>query len=125
VEEMIPQMIQKITKYSLIIIPILAVVAFFFIDWQFAFNIMLGGIISLSSFRTMAWAVKSFLGTQVAQAAIMGLSILKVMVIFTFLVAIQYFFGIIRPVPFLASFTLVLGIIIKEALVAARKASRT
>jgi len=125
VEELIPPMIQKTTKYTLIIIPILAAAAFYFTDWMYSFNIVLGGCISLLSFRAMAWAVRSFLGTQVAQAAIMGLSILKVLLIFTFLVALQYFFRIIRPVPFLASFTLVLAIIIKEALAVAKKASNT
>ncbi|HMK61455.1 MAG TPA: hypothetical protein VK452_09980 [Dissulfurispiraceae bacterium] len=123
-EEMIPPMIQKSTKYTFIIIPILAIIAFYFTDWMFSFNIILGGLISLLSFRAMAWAVRSFLDTHIAQAAIMGISILKILLIFTFLLALQYFFRIIKPVPFLASFTLVLAIIIKEALRVARQASR-
>jgi F0F1-type ATP synthase assembly protein I len=124
VEELIPQMIQRITKQSLIVIPPLAAVAFYFTDWLSALNLVLGGAISLFSFRTMAWAVKNFLGTEMAQAVIMGISVGKVLLIFVFLVIIAYF-HLIKAIPLLAGFTLVLCIVIKEALIAAKKASRT
>lgn len=122
-EELIPQMIQRITKQTLIVIPPLAAVALFFTDWLFALNLIIGGAISLFSFRTMAWAVRNFLGTQMAQAVIMGISVGKVLLIFIFLVIIAYF-HLIMAIPLLAGFTLVLAIVIKEALIAAKKASR-
>jgi len=121
---MIPQMIQRITKQSLIVIPPLAVVAFFFTELLFSVNLFIGGAISLFSFRAMAWAVRNFLGTQVAQAVIMGISVAKILLIFVFLVILAYF-RLIKAVPLLAGFTLVLAIVIKEALITAKKASRT
>jgi F0F1-type ATP synthase assembly protein I len=124
VEEMIPQMVQRITKQSLIVIPPLAAVTFFFTDWLFAVNLVIGGAISFFSFRTMAWAVRNFLDTQMAQALIMGISVTKILLIFVFLVILAYF-HLIKAIPLLAGFTLVLAIVIKEALMVAKKASRT
>jgi F0F1-type ATP synthase assembly protein I len=123
VEEMIPQMLQRITKQTLIVIPPLAIIAYFFAGWLFAFNLVVGGAISLFSFKAMAWAVRNFLGQQMAQAIIMGISIAKILAIFIFLVVLAYF-RLISAVPLLAGFTLVLAIVIKEALIAARKASQ-
>ncbi|MGO9379333.1 MAG: ATP synthase subunit I [Dissulfurispiraceae bacterium] len=121
---MIPQMVQRITKQSLIVIPPLAAVTFFFTDWLFAVNLVIGGAISFFSFRTMAWAVRNFLDTQMAQALIMGISVTKILLIFVFLVILAYF-HLIKAIPLLAGFTLVLAIVIKEALMVAKKASRT
>jgi len=123
VEELIPQMVQRITKQSLIIIPPLAVIAFLFTDLLFAVNLLIGGAISFLSFRTMAWAVRSFLDTQMAQAIIMGISVTKILLIFVFLVILAYF-HVIKAIPLLAGFTLVLAIVIKEALIVAKKAAR-
>ena len=95
----------------------------FFTDWLFALNGVIGGAISLFSFRTMAWAVRNFLGTQMAQAVIMGISVGKILLIFVFLIIIAYF-HLVKAIPLLAGFTLVLAIVIKEALIAAKKASR-
>lgn len=122
-EDLIPQMIQRITKQALIIVPPLAAILFFFTDWLFALNIVLGGAISFFSFKVMAWAVRNFLGQQMAQAIIMGLSLAKILAIFVVLVILAYF-QLIRAIPLLAGFTLVLAIVIKEALIAAKKASQ-
>lgn len=122
-EELIPQMIQRITRQSFIVILPLAAIAFFYTDWLFALNSIIGGAISLFSFRTMAWAVRNFLGTQMAQAVIMGISVGKILLIFVFLIIIAYF-HLVKAIPLLAGFTLVLAIVIKEALIAAKKASR-
>jgi F0F1-type ATP synthase assembly protein I len=117
-----PEMIQRTTKQSLIIIPALAATSFFFSDWLFAFNILLGGGISLFSFRTVAWSVRKFLGMQMVQPVIMGISILKVTLIFLFLVILAYF-RLIMPIPLMVGFILVLAIVIKEGFIASRKDS--
>jgi len=119
-------MIQRITKQSLIIIPALAATSFFFpdTDWLFAFNVILGGGISLFSFRTVAWSVRKFLGMQMVQPVIMGISILKVILIFLFLVILAYF-RLIMPIPLMVGFVLVLAIVIKEGFIASRKASQS
>jgi len=117
-------MIQRITLQSLIGIPAIAALSFFFADWPFPFNIILGGCISLFSFRTVAWGVRKFLGMQMAQPVIMGLSILKIMFIFVFLVVLAYF-GLVRPVPLLAGFVVVLAIIVREGFITSKKAGNS
>jgi hypothetical protein len=113
-------MIKKTGKLSLIITAALAVISFFVEGWLFAFNIFAGGSISLLSFRAIVWAVRKFLGNQMAQAAIMGISVIKITAIFIFLVILAYF-SLLLPVPFLAGFTLVLAIIIWQGIVLAGK----
>ncbi|HTZ18993.1 MAG TPA: ATP synthase subunit I [Dissulfurispiraceae bacterium] len=120
-ETLLPQMLQKITRQALIGIPVLAAISYFFAGWPFSFNIVLGGGISLFSFRTVAWAVRKFIGMQMAQPVIMGISILKIMLIFVFLVLLAYF-GFIRPVPLLVGFVAVMAIIIREGFITSRKA---
>ena len=123
-EALMPQMIQRTTKQSLIIIPALAATSFFFTDWLFALNVLLGGGISIFSFRTVAWSVQKFIGTQMVQPVIMGISILKVILIFIFLVILAYF-RLIKPIPLMVGFVLVLAIMIKEGFIASRKASQS
>jgi hypothetical protein len=115
-------MIRKITKYSVIALPAVALVSLLFRDWLFAINIALGGAISLLSFRAIVWAVRKFIGMQMAQPAIMGISILKIIAIGIFLGALMIM-ELIIPVPLLVGFTLVLAIIIWQGIVTARKAS--
>ncbi len=123
-ETLMPQMIQRITKQSAIVIPILAVISFFFTAWIFPFNIVLGGAISLFSFRTVAWAVRKFIGMQMAHALIMGISILKVFLIFVFLVILAYF-RLVMPIPLMIGFIAVLAIVIKEGFITSRKAGNS
>jgi len=115
-------MVQRITRFSLIVLPVVAFLFIFFTDLLSALNLLMGGAISLLSFRTIVWAVRKFMGRQIAQPFIMGISILKITAIGIFLVALALL-QLMRPVPFLAGFTLVLAIIIIQGIVAARKAS--
>ena len=119
-QEQLQLMIKKTGNLSLIITAALAAIAFFFEGWLFAFNILVGGSISLLSFRVIVWAVRKFLSMQMAQAAIMGISIIKITAIFIFLLALAHF-SLLLPVPLLAGFTLVLFIIIWQGIVMAGK----
>jgi|WetSurMetagenome_2_1015567.scaffolds.fasta_scaffold00030_36 F0F1-type ATP synthase assembly protein I len=121
-QEQLPEMVQRITRFSLIVLPVVAFLFIFFTDLLSALNLLMGGAISLLSFRTIVWAVRKFMGRQIAQPFIMGISILKITAIGIFLVALALL-QLMRPVPFLAGFTLVLAIIIIQGIVAARKAS--
>lgn len=123
-DALMQETIKRITKQSLIIIPPIAALSFFFTDWLFAFNVLLGGVISILSFRTVAWAVRKFVGMRMAQPVIIGISILKIISIFIFLVILAYF-GLIKPVPLLVGFTLVIAIMTREGLIAAKKASQS
>lgn len=115
-------MVQKISKFSLVVLPVVSIISFFFADWLFAVNIVLGGVISLLSFRTIVWTVRKFMNMQMAQPAIMGISIIKILAIGLFLLGLMLL-QLIVPVPLLAGFTLVLAIIIWQGLVTAGKVS--
>jgi F0F1-type ATP synthase assembly protein I len=117
-------MVQRTTKLSFIVIPALAAISLFFSDWLFALNVLLGGFISLFSFRTVAWSVRKFLGVQMGQPVLMGISILKVTLIFVLLVLLAYF-KLVRPAPLMIGFICVLAIVIKEGLVTAKQESQT
>jgi hypothetical protein len=122
VQEKLQEMTGNISRFSMFIIPPVALVSLFFADWSFAFNILLGGAINLVSFRAIVWAVRKFIGMQMAQAVIMGISFLKITAIFIFLIVMAYF-ELLLPVPLLAGFTLVLAIMIWQGIVMAGRAS--
>jgi hypothetical protein len=113
-------MIRKISRFSAFIIPPIALASLFFADWLVAFNIALGGAMSLLSFRVIGWSVRKFLGSQMAQTGIMFIAIIKMLAIFIFLAIIAYF-RLLVPVPLLGGFTVVLGIIVWQGIVTAGK----
>jgi F0F1-type ATP synthase assembly protein I len=89
-------------------------------DWRSAFSVLLGGAISLASFRVVIWAVRRFLGAPMGQPVIIGLSAVKIIVIFLLLAALAML-KLIHPVGVTVGFTVVLIIIVKEGLVFARR----
>jgi F0F1-type ATP synthase assembly protein I len=89
-------------------------------DWRSAFSVLLGGAISLASFRVLIWGVGRFLGSPMGQPIIIGLSAVKIIFIFVFLAALAML-KLIHPLGVTAGFTVVLVIIVKEGLVLARK----
>jgi hypothetical protein len=121
-QEHLQEMIRKITRFSIIIVPVAALAALFFGDWFFVLNLLIGGAISLLSFRAIVWAVRKFMSMQMAQSAIMGISVIKIGAIGLFLIGLALL-QLIRPVPLLAGFTLVLVIIIVQGLLTAGKVS--
>jgi hypothetical protein len=122
IQENLQEMVRKITKFSLIVLPVVALASLPFENWMFAVNIMLGGVISLLSFRVVAWAVRKFINSQMAQPLIMGISILKITGIGLFLIGLMLL-KLIWPMPLLGGFTLVIVIIIWQGIVTAMKSS--
>src|SRR5208283_1783550 len=115
-------MIKRISRQYIIIIIPLSVISFFLTgsDWRFSFSVLLGGGISLVSFRTIIWAVEKFMGQEMAQPIIMGLSIFKVLLIFSLLVVLAIF-KLINIVGVLIGFTLVLAIVTREYFLYAKR----
>jgi F0F1-type ATP synthase assembly protein I len=115
-------MLQKISKLSIFVILPLAALSLLATnwDWRFGSSVLLGGLVSLASFRAITWAVRKFLGTEMGQPIIMGLSVLKIMAIFILLVVLAIF-GLVHPVGLVIGFTAVLVIIIKEGYLFARR----
>ncbi|MCS7215689.1 MAG: ATP synthase subunit I [Thermodesulfovibrio sp.] len=91
------EVIKRINKQSLILVPVLALGSYLL--WKneiVALNVILGGLISWFSLRELAWAVKKFFGKPMFQLTVIGLSYLKLGAIFLFLwfLAIKGFFNI-------------------------------
>lgn len=118
-------MVKRIGKQSALIILPLAALSLLFAkgNWQFPSNVVLGGAISLLSFRVIVWAVRRFMGKPMGHPIIIGLSAVKILVIFMVLATLATF-KLVNPVGLTVGFTVVLGIIVKEGLVAARKEQR-
>jgi hypothetical protein len=109
------EVIRKIDKQTIILIPLLTTLSY--LIWQnevIAFNIILGGFISWLSLRELAWAVKKFFGRPMFQIIIIGLSYLKLGVIFLFLwfIAVK---GLFNVKGLLIGFIAVLIVSTKEA----------
>jgi hypothetical protein len=121
-QEHLQEMIQKITRLSAIIVPLGALASLPLTDQLFALNIALGGVISLLSFRTIAWAVRKFITTQMAQPVIIGISIAKIAAI-GLILAWLMIMKLIIPIPLLIGFTIVLGIIVWQGIIAVRRPS--
>lgn len=103
------QMLQRIYKRVGIIIPVLAVAAgaLWWGDWRIPFSVFVGGALSLASLRIIVWAVQRFLGTSMAQPIIIGISTLKIFVMFAIMVVLAVF-GLLNVVAMVTGFTVVL-----------------
>ncbi|MGE5237206.1 MAG: ATP synthase subunit I [Chloroflexota bacterium] len=116
------EMVRRVARHSVYAVIPLSLLSFVFpnADWRLAFSTLLGGAISLGSFRAITWAVEKFLGKPMGQAIIIGISSVKILLIFV-LLAVLAMFKLIHPVGVTVGFTVVLAIIVKEGLTFARK----
>lgn len=113
--------IKRINRQTIILIPLLTLASYLL--WQnelMAFNVILGGFISWLSLRELAWAVKKFFGKPTFQLTVIGLSYLKLGVIFLFLwfIAIK---GLFDVKGLLIGFIAILIISAKEAYIYVKK----
>lgn len=117
-------MIKRTAKQSVLVVIPAALIALLYTsgEWRPALSILIGGAISLASFRVIVWGVRKFIGRQMAQPIIMGLSVIKILVIFVILVLLSLF-RVIEPIGIVIGFTLVLVIITKEGFLFARRES--
>lgn len=109
------EVIKRINKQTLILLVVLATGSY--LVWQneiVTFNVILGGLISWLSLRELAWAVKKFFGKPMFQLTVIGLSYIKLGLIFLFLwfIAIK---GLFDVKGLLIGFIATLIVSIKEA----------
>lgn len=116
-------MIKRIFKQALIVISVLAAISFFFAEWRFPLSVMIGGIIFLASLWSIFWAVRKFLGSAMAHPIIIGISSVKILLIFVILAALAMF-GLINIVGLMTGFIASLIITVKEGFIAARQESQ-
>jgi len=113
-------MIKKIFKQSLILISILAAISIFFAEWRFPLSVIIGGIIFLASLWSIFWSVRKFLGKAMAHPIIIGISTIKILLIFIVLVALAML-GLINVVGLMTGFIASLIVTVKEGFIAARQ----
>ncbi len=113
-------MIKKTFKQSLILVSLLAAGSVFFMEWKFPLNVMIGGILFLASLWVLSKVVKQFLGKPMGQMIIVGVSALKILVIFIMLIALAML-GIINVVGLMTGFVASLIVTLKEGFIAARQ----
>lgn len=121
-ETMIETMTKRINKQAAVVIALLAIVSVFFTEWRFPLSIIIGGIIFLASFWVIIWAVRKFAGKHMAQPIIMGISTLKILLIFAVLIVLAIL-KLINITGLVIGFTVSLIIMTKEGFIAARKES--
>lgn len=114
---------KKINRQALIFVSALAVLSWLISGNKLvAFNVIIGGFISWLSIKELSWAVKKFFGKPVFQLAVVGLSYLKLGMIFVFLwfIAMHGWFNIFG---LLTGFLVILIISVKEAYLHTRRQS--
>lgn len=114
------RMIKRIFKQAIIIIPIIAIISFFFAEWRFPLSVLIGGIVFLLSLWSIAWAVKKYLCKAMAQQIIIGISTIKILLIF-FVLAILAMFKLINIIGLVIGFIISLLIAVKEGFLTAKQ----
>jgi F0F1-type ATP synthase assembly protein I len=115
------QMLRSISKKVLILLPLLSAAAWIIWsnNWRIAFSLFIGGILSFISLRVIAWAVRRFFGTSMAQSIIIGISAIKILIMFVLMVVLATF-GMLHITSMITGFTIVLALIIMEGYRAAK-----
>jgi hypothetical protein len=114
------EVIKKISREVLILLPIFAFLSWILWDKIIALNIMIGGLTSWLSLKELSWAVKKFFGKPMFQMAVIGLSYIKLGLIFIFLMIIARY-GLFNVYGLLAGFAVVLIISSRQALLHSRR----
>lgn len=114
------RMTKRIFKQAIIIVPIIAVISFFFAEWRFPLSVLIGGMVFLVSLWSIAWAVKKYLGKAMAQLIIIGISTIKIFLIFVIL-AILATLKLINIIGLVIGFIVSLLIAVKEGFLTAKQ----
>lgn len=117
-------MIKRIYRQTPIVISIIAIISSFFAEWRFPLSVIIGSVIFLASLWSIVWAVNKFLHKGYAQAGIMFISALKMILIFTLLVVLAML-ELINVVGFVTGFTVSLMMTAKEGFIASRRKIET
>ncbi len=112
--------VKGVSKQALIILAPLCFISIFFAGWRFVFSMAVGGLVGVGNLGGLAWSVTALIGTERPQARMVFLSIFKLFIIFSILLILAIL-RLINAWGLLAGFTVVMVLIIKEGLLAAKK----
>ncbi len=111
---------KRVYKQALIILGPLCLISLFFAEWRFPFSMAVGGLVGVGNLGGLAWSVTALLSAEKAQAKMVFLSVFKLLIIFAILTVLAVL-KLINVWGLLAGFTVVVVLIMKEGLVAARQ----
>lgn len=111
---------KRVYKQALYILAPLCLVSLFFAEWRFSFSMAVGGLVGVGNLSGLAWSVTALLAADKAPSKMVFLSIFKLLFIFLFLLILAVF-KLINPWGLLVGFTIVIVLIIKEGLIAAKR----
>jgi hypothetical protein len=114
------EIITGIRKQSLVVLVPLCFVSLFFAGWRVPFSMAVGWAVGIGNVTGLAWSIKTLLGSEKAQSKMVLLSIFKLLVIFSILLTLAVF-RLLNAWGFLAGFTVVMALLIKEGLVRAKQ----
>jgi hypothetical protein len=118
--ETMTELTGRVSKQALLILAPLCLISLFFAEWRFSFSMAVGGLVGVGNLSGLAWSVTALLTTEKAPAKMVFLSIFKLLIIFSILLILAIL-KLINPWGLLAGFTIIVVLIIKEGLIAAKK----
>lgn len=113
-------MTKRIYRQSIIILIVMSGISIFFMEWRFPVSILIGGLVGIGNLRGIVWSIKNLLGIERSHTKMMVLSMFRLIIVFSVLVALAIF-GAINAYGLLVGFSIVFIIIVKEGLVNVRK----
>ncbi|HEX8947400.1 MAG TPA: ATP synthase subunit I [Dissulfurispiraceae bacterium] len=115
-------MIRRISKQSALILIPVSIISIFFTQWRFPVGILVGGAVGIGNLRGLSWSLNALLGLERSGGKIVFLSIFRLLVVFALLVLLAGL-RLIDPFGLLVGLTVVFVLIMKEGLLAAKKAN--
>ena len=112
--------VKGVSRQALIVLVPLCLISFFFTGWRFVFSMAIGGLVGVGNLSGIAWSVTALIGTEKPQAKMIFLSTFKLLIIFSILLILAIL-KLINPWGLLAGFTVVMLLIIKDGLLAAKR----
>jgi hypothetical protein len=112
--------VKGVSKQAVIILVPLCFISFFLAGWRFVFSMAVGGLVGVGNLSGIAWSVTALIGTEKPRAKMVFLSTFKLFIIFSIFLILAIL-KLINPWGLLAGFTVVMVLIIKEGLLAAKK----
>lgn len=114
------EIVKAVSKQALIILAPLCLLSLFFTGWRFAFSMALGGLVGVGNLGALSWSVTALLGTEKSHTKMLFLSVFKLLIVCSILMALALL-RLIIIWGLLPGFTVVMALIIKEGLRTARK----
>lgn len=114
------EIVKAVSRQALIILAPLCVISLFFTGWRFAFSMAVGGLVGVGNLGGLAWSVPALIGTEKSRTKMIFLSGFKLLIVFSVLISLALL-RLLNVWGLIPGFTVVMILIIKEGLLAAKR----